>query len=116
MVHDARRAAAYVLGRLSSGRKSTSIYDYEAGRYYNFSGTVADRINVFDYERGNYLTGPLNSLYDYAQGNYLQIKAKSNGRYSGYDYASRQYFEARVSGRNVNLYDYESRTYYDFQL
>jgi hypothetical protein len=116
MQHGARRAAAYVVARAASGQNASAINDYETGSYHNFSGQVGDRVNVYDYTRGNYLTGPLNSLYDYAQGNYLQIKPRGGGRFSGYDYASSQYFEARVRGRSVNLYDYETGSYYDFQI
>lgn len=116
MQHGARRAVAYVVARIASKRDAGSIYDWQTGDYHHFSGQVEGQVNVFDYERGNYLSGPLNSLYDYEIGNYLEIKAQGNGRFSGYDYESGQYFEARVSGRKVNLYDYETGDYYDFQI
>lgn len=112
----ARYAVAYVVARAASGQNASAIYDYETGSYHNFSGQVGDHVNVYDYGRGNYLTGPLNSLYDYAQDNYLEVKARGGGRFSGYDYASGEYFDATVRGRNVNVYDYETGTYYDYQI
>ena len=96
---------------------ANAVYDYSASQYFNFSGQAAtNHVNVYDYGRSCYLTGSPNSLYDYGRGAYIQLKPESSGSFSGYDYGSSRYFSGKVSGRAISLYDYETGSYYRFQI
>jgi hypothetical protein len=111
-----RRGIAYIAGRLISGRSSSSLYDYTEGRQSTFSGQVStSRVNVFDQDRGSYITGTPPSLFDHGTGAYVRLTTQGD-RFKGFDYQSGDHFSGRVNGRAVSLFDYGSSSYYSYTV
>ena len=115
MLHFKRRAVSYIAGRLISGRNSSTVFDYAHSAYFNFSGTVSNNINIYDYARSSYLTGNLNSLYDYGTGHYISFKIQGN-QFSGYDYETGSYFNGTVNGNSITFYDFADGSYNNFSI
>lgn len=116
MKHEKRRALAYIVGRIITGKEANAIFDYKNSQYFHFGGQVTSAtINVFDYSRSSYLSGSPSSIYDYATGSYLSISLHQNG-FDGFDYETSQHFSGSVNSNSINLYDYESASYFNFSL
>lgn len=114
MNHQKRTAIAYILGKMMIEKSATSVYDCQSSSYFNFSGEL-NPLNIYDYARGNYLTGELGSIYDYATGQYINIKQESDA-FSGYDYETGNYFNVSFAEGTITLYDYEDNTDYSFTV
>jgi hypothetical protein len=121
MNEETRRAIAYVAGRIQTGKKSSSVYDYSAGKYSNFSGDISEtRVAVFDFDAGAHISGTGRSgqysLFHYGASGHISLKIESGGRFSGFDYSSSSHFSGTVSGQNVTLYDYGSGNYFNYSI
>lgn len=117
MDNSARATIAYIAGRLVSGRRTSSVYDHGRSGYFNLSGPVSpQRVNVYDYGRSCHISGRPTNLYDYGRSCYVQLKVKPDGKFDGYDYGSSSHFSGKVSGRRVSFYDYETSSYFDYQV
>jgi hypothetical protein len=111
-----RRAVAYIAGRLASGQKISSIYDYHERRHVNISGNVTGRsISAYDYDQRCYISGSGTSLYHYGNRAHLTLKLNA-ATFSGYDYDSRKHFSGNVNGKSISLYDYETGTHYSYSI
>jgi hypothetical protein len=115
MLHFKKRAVSYIAGRLISGSNSCSVFDPIHSAYFNYSGTVFNNINIYDYTRSSYLTGDSNSIYDYGTGQYISLKIQGH-QFSGYDYETCCYFKGSVNGNKINFYDYADGTHNIFSL
>jgi len=114
MKHQKRIAIAFIVGKMMVEKAATSVYDYQTSAYLNFSGEVSP-LNIYDYGRGNYLTGELESIYDYATGQYINLKLE-NDAFSGYDYETGTYFNVTIKDGTITFYDYEDSSYYSFTV
>jgi hypothetical protein len=111
-----RRAVAYIAGRLVSSRKSSSIYDYDEGRYVNMSGNLTGKsVSAYDYDQRCYISGSSTSLYHYGNRAHLTLKLNVT-KFSGYDYDSGKHFSGNVNDKNVSLYDYETGKHYSYSI
>jgi hypothetical protein len=62
-----RRAIAYIASRLTGGA-TTSVYNYDAGGDFHFSGNVSGTTcNVYDHGQGCHIGGTPPSLYHYGK-------------------------------------------------
>lgn len=60
-----RTCIVYVAGRLITGRDASSIYDDSRAKNISIAGTVTpEKIDVFDRDRGCYLSGLGEDVYD----------------------------------------------------
>ncbi len=111
-----RYAVAYIAGRRASGQNSGAVYDFQASRHVSMSGTLSGaRVTAYDHERNCHITGSGVSLYPYGNGAYVTLQL-STSTFSGYDYDSKRHFTGNVTGRNVALYDYETRHFYHYAI
>jgi hypothetical protein len=111
-----RRAVAYIAGRLVSGKKGSSIYDYGERRHVNMSGNLTgSSISAYDYDQRCYISGSRTSLYHYGNGAHLTLVLNA-AAFSGYDYDSKKHFSGNVSGKTVSLYDYQTATHYSYSI
>jgi hypothetical protein len=111
-----RRAVAYIAGRMASGRRSGSVYDYQEGRHVSMSGNLTNsRVSAYDYDQGCHISGSGTSLYHYGNCAHLTLKLNAS-KFSGYDYDSNRHFSGSVRGRNVSLYDYETGRHYSYSI
>lgn len=114
-----RRALAFVAGGLVGKSQGSSVYDYEAGAYFNFTGTLSKtNVNVFDYSRSCYVTGSGDgtgnmTLFDYCTSSYVQLRLDGSG-FNGFDYETASYYSGIVAGRTITIYDYQTGSYYQF--
>ena len=116
MTDDLRRTVAYIAGRLVSGARSSAVYDYATGSYFQISGSVSDNhVSIYDYGRGCHVGGSTPSLYDYGNASFFEVK-KHGSKVKGYDYASSTFYEATVNGRNVSVYDYGAGSFFSYSL
>ena len=104
MQPNTKACVAYIAGCSTSGKNSSSIYDYDQGKYINISGSVSSmQANIYDHDRGCYVQGQLGNLYDYGVGSHIQLKINGN-QFSGYDYNSGTHFQGSVNGNNITFY------------
>ncbi len=116
MEHHSRRALAYIAGKLASGSSTSSVYDYAASQYFSIGGTVTpQRVSIYDYSLGCYITGTLPSLYHYGNSGYLSLKMNGE-QFSGYDYHTGSYFSGNVRGRSISVYDYQLSSYFNYSV
>ena len=82
--------------------------------YFNYSGTVSNSINIYDYSRSSYLGGTKDSIYDYGTNTYITLKVQG-GKFSGYDYETASYYSGTINGSNsISFYDQSDGSYYNF--
>lgn len=115
-----RRGIAYIVGRLA-GHPSGAVYDYEIGSWTNIAGDVErDRVNVYDYDRHAHLTGSPShdglDLFDHGDRAHVQISLRSSGWCVGFDQATRSHFEVRTRGRDVEVFDFETRRFHAYSV
>jgi hypothetical protein len=111
-----RYAVAYIAGRRASGRTSGAVYDSQASRHINMSGTLtSSRVSAYDHDQNCHISGSGTSLYHYGNGAYVTLQLNAS-RFSGFDYDSQQHFTGNVNGRSVSLYDYETGRYYNYSI
>jgi len=111
-------AIAFFALRTKTKSNISSIYSYESSQYYQFSiSSQGSIIGVFDYQRGNYLTGNPKgngwSVFDYSDSQYVDFSYKNNG-YSVYDYSSSSYIDIVIRQNSIELYSYANGKYYTF--
>jgi hypothetical protein len=116
-----RRAVAYIAGRVTSQRAVSAVYDYEAGRYTNFSGNISpSNISVYDFDCRCHISGTQKnghlSLYHHGSAGHIDLNLRPGGSFSGYDYASSSHFSGTVKGTNISLYDYSSGKYFNYSI
>ncbi len=73
-------------------------------------------MHIYDHDRSCYVMGSLSSLYDHGQSSHIQVSSDGGGSFRGYDFASGQYFNGRLSGPNVSLYDFATGEYYNLTV
>lgn len=93
------------------------IYDHSASRYFNFhlNENSDMNISVYDYQKGNYIQGPLNSLYDYFSSSYMSLEIKGN-TFQGYDYETSSFIAGNVDNLMICIYDYQTSSYYYYYM
>ena len=121
MKTEVRRAVAYVAGRAVTGYRSTSVFDYAAAKYTNFSGDVSESaVSVFDFDARCHFSGSRHadnlSLYHYGVGGHVNLRLEANARFSGYDYSSGSHFNGSVNGRNIQLYDFSEGRFFNYSI
>lgn len=126
MNEQTRRVISYIVARLSSGRVSNTLYDYQTNSYFNFSGIVdAERVSIFDYDESNYVTGNGMSttsglsynLFNYAKGSHIQLNIAKDGSFRGFDYGKSAHFNGRASQiGGVMLYDFLTGQHYNYKF
>jgi len=104
--------------RIKTKSNISSIYSYESSRYYQFSiSSQGSIIGIFDYQRGNYLTGnPTGdgwTVFDYSDSQYIDFRDKDDG-YSVFDYSSNSYIDIAIKQNSIELYSYADGKYYTF--
>ena len=112
---ETRRAVALIAGALVTGRRPASIYDYSRGSYTNFSGTVGERVAVYDYDACCHVGGTLPSIYHYGLGAHLSLNVSGDG-FKGFDYGTSSHFTGTIRGRVVSLFDYSVGAYFNFSV
>jgi hypothetical protein len=111
-----RRAVAYIVGRLISGRDATTVYDYKASKHFHFSGDAQkSTCNIYDYDQRCYITGTPNSLYHYGNRKHITLQVTGTS-FNGYDYESAKHFSGTVNGQSISLYDYDGGQHYNYSL
>jgi hypothetical protein len=115
---ESRTAIAYIAGRLVSGRRSSTAFDYSRSQYVNFSGSVRPgKVQVFDYETGNHISGSGSDrslrLFEYGRGSHIQLNLNGQ-QFKGFDYGSGTHFMGNVNGNRVNIFDYAEGQYFNY--
>ena len=115
-----RAVVAYVVGRLISGKESSSVYDFAANDYTSLGGHVSpSSVNVFDYTHRCNCSGGGNGrtliLFHYGVGKHVSLKLQAD-RFSGYDYDSESRFSGVVRHHLVRIYDSELRRYFSYSI
>ena len=113
-------AIAFFAYRICRGRAVSAVYSYDTSQYYNFS--ISSRgpvVGIFDYQRGNYLTGNKAgsgwSVFDYCDGQYLSFNPMSRG-FSVFDYMSGSYIDVDLLPGQIQLFSYAESRYYVFGI
>lgn len=115
-----RRAVAYIAGRLVCGTGSSSVYDYDSSKRFDFSGQISPTdVSVYDYEQRCYISGSGSSgsysLFHRGNGKHITLNIEG-GQFNGYDHDTRKQFTGRVSGNSVSIYDYEHSKYFNYSI
>lgn len=107
-----RRGVAYIVGRLA-GYPSGAVYDHGIRSWTNIAGTVdRDSVHVYDYARQAHLMGSASrdglDLFDHGDRTHVQLSLRPSG-WCGFDYATKSHFEVRAHGRDVEVFDFQTR-------
>jgi len=110
-----RAAAAAIALAHSRQAQISSIYSYAESSHRSIRVIVnGNRINAYDYARSCHITGQIGNLYDYGVSKNFNLRPTGTGAYNGYDYDSASHFTVRVNGRNVQVYDYEHSSHFNY--
>ena len=91
----ARRAIAYIAGRICTGSDAAGVLDLETGEHAEFEGRMDDEIALYDHSRHCLVGGQLPELFD--GGTHASINLEfSDDSFSGFDHASNHYFGGRT--------------------
>jgi hypothetical protein len=115
-----RRTAAYIAGRLISGKSSAAVYDRSTASHTKITGEVSPNyVSIYDYDRYAYIKGGLTpqglSIFDYYTRQNWLIKVVGIDFY-GYDYESASYFSGEVNKSSVDFYDFQNSKKYNFSV
>ena len=115
-----RRAIAYIVGRLVSGKESTAVYDYDAAKHFSFSGAVAPgACSVYDYERECYIASPegggAEALFHHGNDKYVSLEIVGEN-FEGYDNDSERHFGGTVTEQSIALFDREDGRYHNYAI
>lgn len=103
-----RACIAYIAGALVNKKYGGTVYDNSQSRYKNISGSVEQHdVNIFDHDRGSYITGAINSLYDFCRNSTVSLSVKGNRIY-GYDHGDGHEFSGSVEGNTVSIYHHDT--------
>ncbi len=106
MTEGARRAIAYVAGRLITGEEATGVFDPVAGRHIPFEGDVQPQVALYDYERHCRIGGGAPDLYDGGSGAHINLVMDGTS-FRGFDHAKGHHFGGRTDGTEVSIFDCE---------
>src|ERR1700686_5295710 len=103
MKPNVRACVAYLVGRIISGRRSSSIYDFSQSKHIAMTGKMSEsRVSIYDHERGCHFGGKINtarcSLYDYGERHHISLEIRES-KFKGYDYGNASHFSGSVRGR-----------------
>lgn len=98
------------------GKKVAGIYDHAAGRDLRIAAECrGNRLQGVDGDRSAKFGGTLPELYD--DGDKVFVSLTVDGATArGYDRGSAGFYEAEVSERLVQLYDYSQSTWFAFDV
>ena len=97
--------------------KDFTIYDHSVSLYFRFhlADNSETNISVYDYQKGNYVQGPLNSLYDYSSFTFMSLDINGN-TFQGYDYETSSFIAGNVDNTMICIYDYQTSSYYYYSM
>jgi hypothetical protein len=115
----ARRALAYIAGRIISGKDFPAVYDNQDSKYFNFCGEVQTCLSIYDYEQKCFMNGVKGgntfSIYHSANQRYISLEVDDN-HFSGLDYDSGKCFCGNLNEDMVSIYDYENGNNYVYRI
>lgn len=107
---------AVATGLILARQRISNVYAYDNGMYYNYNATIDnDRISVYDYSIGNYMTGNNRNLFDYSNSSYIAINNRGNS-ITFYSYHYNLYFSAIINGNLVTIFDYGDGLYHKYRI
>ena len=113
---NSRACVACIAAAIASGSTPRSVYDYSQQKHISISGSATtSSVNIYDYDRGCYISGNSNSFYDYGTGSYVSLKVNGN-QFQGYDYDEGHSYEGEISNKSVSIYDYGESTYFQYKV
>lgn len=108
MHENTRACIAYIAAALVNRSCGDTIYDHSRSLFINISGSVEPHhVNIYDHDRGNYITGAISNLYDYCRNSTVSLSVMGN-RISGYDHGDGHEFCGIVDGNSVNIFHHET--------
>ena len=118
MPPNTRAAAAAISAAIVNRRKYSSVYAHGGGGYVSIDADiVGGNVKAYDYGRSAHIEGSLPaSVYDYTEKSFMEFKHAGGSKIDGYHYGSSSFFEAEVNGDDVDIYDYQVGSYFQFQV
>ena len=111
-----RHTIAYIAGRLITGKASLSLYDYSAGKYVFFTGSVeGNNISLYDHDRCAHIKGDLGNIHFYGDGCGVKVDIRGSN-FDGYDFCGSGHFTGNAYGNLVCIYDYASAGYFNYLI
>lgn len=103
MTNEKKAAIAFIVA-LSRRNGISAVYDYSRNKYCSYTSSGSrNQIQIFDYDRHNFIGGLLPNVYDYASNSYININVRNN-TFSGFDYETSQFFSGTICDTMVSLY------------
>jgi hypothetical protein len=118
MIHENRRALAYLAGSLLVKPANENLYDYTSGTYHRYMNlSSGQEMRIIDVNRSCELLITLvnNAGMLYVRIPYGQISFELKERsFEGYDYISGFHYTGNVDDRTIFLFDYQTNQYSSF--
>lgn len=118
MTDELRAAIAFIVGNKDRFKRSiaTRLYDHKRVKYiaYNLQKN-SQEINMYDYDRGTYLSGNINYIYDYDTKTYFNVNYSGNN-FSGINMSNNENFQGSVNENSIYIYDKETKEYYNYSI
>jgi hypothetical protein len=115
----AHACVAYIAGRLISGRKILSLYDYAQSCDIDISNLPrAEELSSFDYISWSHMaksSGISKFKYNLGAGNHIDISIKGN-TFIVYMTEETAHFMGTVRGDTVYIYDHKSSAHFNFRM
>jgi len=99
----------------ASGRRVLSLYDHSNGSEIKVSvSAIGNQVFGYDSTRECEFGGEVPNLYHHGEGAHLDLTPRGEGGYGGYDHGSAAHFDVKVTGRDAQVYDYDSSQWFAF--
>lgn len=113
MLPEGRRAIAFIAAKAMGRPRGATVYDYDAGAHFHFSGNVGSRVSIYDHDAHAHITGSLQSLYHHGFGNHIRLKI-DGGKFTGFDFGTGSHFQGTVRQQNVQFYDFQTGRFFHY--
>lgn len=112
-----RRAVAGIAAALVNEAEYSSVYDFAGKKHAAIAIKIIDgKVEAYDRFRLVHIAGTLpDGVYDFGDRAHVELHREGDV-VKGFDHGSQTFYEAKVSGAEVQVYDYETGAHHDFRV
>lgn len=110
---------AYITGRLISGKKIATLYDYLQSGYIHLSHfSESDFFKDFDEKHRDYVPGYATGCkyqYSFDSGQSIELSINGNS-FIGHIRGTASYFLGNIRGDSIHIFDHETSDHFNYKI